>query len=226
MLGGWVRGRWTADAWMDRLLTGQLERLISCDIMWAKAAAVAWNSTPQDRRFVPACALTGTGPWLAMWHSWASAGPIPMVSPESFQALALQSWPALTTSWKLSTYKTSATLSKWPFQELSSLGGTKEMVWPATTYRGQHRRTTYPKSQVHQKARETGGSSAFWKDPGTRDTGSSSSHVPTFTSWWPQVNPGTSLALTDPFGKIIKKHSHIAILFTNCVYPDDSVWTS
>lgn len=58
-----------------------------------------------------------------------------MVSPESFQALTSQSWPALITSWKLSTYRMSATLSKWPFQVFRSLGGTREMVWPATTYR-------------------------------------------------------------------------------------------
>lgn len=157
---GQLMGGWTVDGWMDRLLNGQLESLTSCDTVWAEPAAVVWNPTPQDISFMLAQVLTGTGPWWAMWHGWASVGPIPMVSPESFQALTSPSWPPLTTSWKLSTYRMSATLSKWPFQAFRSLGGTREMVWPATTYGGQYRRTTY-----------TGGSRALWKDPRTQSPG-------------------------------------------------------
>jgi hypothetical protein len=104
----------------------------------------------------------------AMGYEYASAGPIPMASPESFQVLMSRSWPALIISWKLSTYRMSATLSKWPFQVIRSLGGTREMAWPATTYRGHIGKTTYTKTiiQAHPWAPRTVGSEAQWKGPG------------------------------------------------------------
>ena len=73
-LGEWVDGQ-LMDGWMDRLLNGQLERLTSCNTIWAKTAAVAWNPHPQDMRLCSSYVLTGPGPGRAMGHGWASAGP-------------------------------------------------------------------------------------------------------------------------------------------------------
>lgn len=93
-----------------------------------QTAAAAWNPDPIGDNVYAAYILTGAGPGRATGHSPSFSRIIPMASPESFQALTFRSWPALRTSWKLSTYRMSATLSKWPFQVIRSLGGTREMV--------------------------------------------------------------------------------------------------